>query len=574
MSNIGSYGHYSPTTQRRRPLAPREDITITVRSRNGGLQTTFCIEEPDAASVHELASICRQLFGHVAAVVRLILTLWVVPLKSTVAICRSLGKSFLGWLEGVLYNAPHQAQLLGNSVNSYISHRWPRLWGFMSRNTAPLFKVMQALMDYRNTMRKPTNTPAVRGSRDSMEDHYEDVILVRLKRRPSIPSPQIACTQNRRHWTQTLTSSALEDLPSLEELSMPDSMPIAALGSSSLAAQLHDANNHHQIETVPPERPSEHDASTSTICQRAEPSVAVFELSENSSPMINGTEESSIRNIAPPQGFPVPSIKSIQNPGDANLARSLDGTTAYNPDITIPLGSTSPVSSDPAGDETLSPVQLPLSHVSGNETQTRVSGESTNLWREGYENQRPPLRPITVRSISNPPINDRSTFPSSQYSPSTILRSWSSRSTTLSSCSPSLAKDASMKVTQTQQQSKRNSLDFHPGRSSTCYPNNEADYRGTRAASSCGEPHTSTRMLSRNQFAEADECRETCVSCATCDRRHKRIHRSSKIPRRIKTFEQFRARSRSRSRSRSPVSPRTIGPVGKKLQKKKTDKGH
>ncbi len=270
--------------------------------------------------------------------------------------------------------------------------------------------------------------------------------------------------------------------------------------------------------------------------------------------MAKNVQQSSVDQVQAPEGFPHANNRPLQGSKVARYLNSgphhpFETPEAYSGDAIPADCSASSVSSDPAHNESFSPEQFPLpSNVRNEPLFGSWAFTNSILQRSQATGLPPPSSPLAP--ISPEPRFDK---------PSTVLASLSSSS----------AQDESHQVTERAQNFQRLS-----GVQSACGDSppqhDDAGYYPSETASCCDRPFMPMRKRSEQQQSESDECYETCISCETCDRRHNRAPRRSKIPRRVKTLEHFRPRSSSFTSYHSAQSSGSANTVvRKKLQKRK-----
>lgn len=559
MATIQTYGRYSTPSSRERLTVSASTTGRAVNPRNGSLWRDFCLQEPSASPTVDLASTSRQIFRHVVALVRLVFVLYIMSLKPAARLCRSLTVSFLRCLVSTTKHVPKGAQLLGSSLQSKIRGRWPGVWRLMDRIIILPLQLMQAIVDFPEANRHPTEADALQWDNFNYDIQMETVVTARLGRRPSTPTARHEYEQNQPSLLQISAPIALDDIPTLEERSVPSLVGNLMLESSPFSNCSHETGDRSQSKITPIHGSPTPEAKANDKCCIAGPATTSFELTEPNLPMHKDAYHNSVDPLQPPREFPKSTIKRVHVCLEQNTDSPWIDTRNSHTDVTPARSETSSAASDPTHAESFSPVQFSLPY--SNEKQPLTTVRTLSTWSPQTHHgivQPPPVTSSPAASTPPPPNDDHA-------------------STASESHSSSLAKHPNLNpsVTKWARRLRQPSSETQPAWTEPFHPVD--DYYVSETASCCGEtcsrPTTTKKHCWQQQRAsEADDCsNETCISCEACDRRHKRTNHYSRIPRRVKTLEAFRGRSSSAGSCHSMAQ--TVGEVAavgrRKLQKRK-----
>ncbi len=547
MTTSNDYRYCSTPAPRQRSLISEGTITVVVSSRNGSVQTSFCVQDPSAPPAHDLASVFRQLFQHAVALVRLTFALCVMSLKPAVSVCCFLSERLLRWLDSILANMPHSAQFLGTFFKSQIRNRWPRLWKLICCTVVLPVHLMQAIIDFDEATRSPPTTLTLRGNGIAWDGQIDNVVTIRLLRPSPLPTAQCDYRWYRADMGQRSIPTASDDIPTLEERSVRSSVSHKVLESSPPSdGFIRDLSQSKVTPTEESPKPAMKDDDQS---QSAAPDMLSYDLCGTSARAREVSYCSSVDPLQVPQECPNDTIRPMHRSDEVNLNHPRQDAGACGAD-TIPADvETSSVSSDSAHAESFSPVSLPIPYTNRKDSLACVRILATCSPQEGHDIQQRSLVPFPAPGSPTPPGVHRSA--------------------NLDSNSSSAAKGASTNTTKWARKVQYTSSDLQLACNDPFHPRDDADFCASGTTSCYDEQYTPTPRSSTQQQSEADECNETCISCETCDRRHKRT-RGSRIPRRVKTLDQLRRRSSSFASCHSAPSTGSASTVvRRRLQKRK-----
>lgn len=589
-------------------------ISLPVNSRTLSRQTKFSVEESSTSPTNALASICQSLFWHVVALFRLTFALCIICLKPAARLCNALIDGFLHRLKSRLNQLPHWAKLLGTSLKLRIRARLPCLSKIVYSTLVLPAKLIQAVLHYNEPGRGQHDSHAMLGGGFPQELQIDTVVSIRLAGRPPTRTAHSDYTHDMLSMAHYSTAQAFTDVPTLEERSGPGHGSSNLLESPLSQKLLFDNSDEHQAETTTSEDSHRSEVQPDDQDHSAGLSVASFGLLETGEAMTDDASSDSIDPLEQPQGFPT-IIEPLPNSDEPNHKFSREYSTikrhnsvpvdfetlsvstdiaraeSFSPlQLSLPYtGSNGPIGgiptfvfkplyganeshlesprefstrrddSGPADDETLSistdrahaesfsPVQLSLPYINRKEPISGIPGLPSYSTQEGQEADQPPTCPS---SATLTPPDDH---------PTSIQRSYSS----------SIAEDNKANITEWARISQSESSIRQPEFNNPFQEHDDTDYCASETTSCYDDPFTSATKTSARQRSGGDECDETCISCETCNRRHKRV-RGSRIPRRTKTSEYVRRRSSSFASCQSVQTTVSAGTVvRRKLQKRK-----
>ena len=548
MTTIERYEYHGTPASLKRSWISQGTIMVAVSSRKGTVQTTFCMQNRPAPPAQNPAPIYRQLFQHVAGLVRLALALFITFLRTTVRMCRLLSESFFSFLSSTFDNVSYLTSSLGISLKSQIRNRLPHLWKVLDRVVVIPAQIMQAIIDFDEATNGQSKKHPMQESSIIVKAPTDDVVTISLVEHSSTITVQYEDIQERRGIPQVSASTVLDDIPMLEGRSVAGCVSSKLLECSPYSSHSSDAVDRCYSKITAPEDPQKHDMSSGNNFQNTGPATAAFEICERTAKMQDDTYHSSIDPLRPPQVFPQAVVKPTHKSDEANLGSNEDNLELYDADSVPASVEISFVSSDADPDESFSPEQIPPPYTNRDEPLAGVRILSTSSV-QGQEVEQASLMRSLAADSSKAQAND----------PLSIPQSRSSR----------IAKDTTTQVTRWARKSQCNSSDSQSACNDPFHENEDRDNCASETVSCYEEQYRHTARALRQQPSRTDACNETCISCETCDRRHKR-GRQSRIPRRVKTVKHFRPGSSGSIRCHSAQSMNSASTaVRRKLQERK-----
>jgi hypothetical protein len=548
MASIDSYDYYDDAIAPwKRSLNSESTITIVVNPRNESVHTTFHPQDPPADPNPDVASICCQSLRCIITLMRLTFTLFFMPFTPAIRLCRSLKRWFLQWL---LDNMQQRARWFRVVLNSQVRTRWPKLWRTMSRIILLPLQIVHAIITCQEATCRPPVETAVETNPIRFDDHFDSVVTIKFMKRYPGSTTEHKYLEKPLSIPPSLPLGHLDDLPTLEGRSTPTSKGNRLLDSRPYSGNPFESTEHFQRGNIAPEDSPQQEMQPFGPCESRGSATPRLPPCDGTARMTEDVQQSSVDQVQSPEACSDGNISPIQKSKTAQFCNVGSHHLPATPENCKDDAATadcnrSSISSDPAHDESFSPEQFPLPDINRKEPLFGSWTITNSSSQRGHEVELP-----SPSSTSPEPRLDR---------PSTVLGSVSSSS----------AQGETQLVTERPQNFQRLS-----GVQSACggspLQHDDTEYCPSETTSCCERPYMPTRRISGQQRFEADECYETCISCQTCDRRHNRAPRSSKIPRRVKTFEHSHRRSSSFTSYHSAQSAGSASTVVKrKLQKRK-----
>lgn len=630
MATVDLYGYHDTFRSRKRSLFLERTITVAVDPRNSTVQTTLRTQDLPRP---EPESMSRQLLRYISILTRLALILLLLPSKPVVRLCRTLKGWCLCWLKCALASVPHYIRSLDLSWRTQVRTRCPILCRAIDRIIQLPGQIMQAIMNLQEATRRDPRHEKIENNHISLNTSINGVVTIELVERYSMSIAGYEFREGRFGISQSLPWGDPDDVPTLETPRMPQSIgenmlspssyrlqhtrdnscssshPQHTIGSGSSSHRLPDAGDNSNIflrqqgtgDNTPTSyrrhddgdnNPSSYREETDNIhstpyrpqdfggCYQQRDSLLEDLPMENlnainnspgpsfstpqpiscegGAPTIRAVSSERHDQVKPADDFPNGTIRPISKPYRAQLHPH---STAYSPEPSETYNDYSgppdaEISSDfsPFGrDESFSPEQFPFPDVDQEDSLLGLWTRPTSSLQEEREAERTSTpAPIPV------PANTKAKARRPSGSPGSL--------------SHSSAQDTIRIARKRSQSLEGVATDVHFPYEDAFPPQVYPDYCPSETRSCCDEePYVPRSRIKRHHQSETETetCAEPCISCETCDRRHRRVARRSRIPRRTKPQEGFRPRSSSFNSyhpAQSTVPATTV--VRKKLLKR------
>jgi hypothetical protein len=521
MAGLNSHNHHTAPAPRTE-LISNHGITLVISSRHEGPRTTTALPELPAPQVPAFGTTCRELFHHLAALARTIFTLYVLPLVLLIRACLSLNKILLQSPRNTLLDLPNWGRGLRSFVNSQICSRSFTPEEFIDLVIFFPIRVTHAILEFLEAKTRFLITSTSPGSVASSGKYVGDSIAIRLIECSYLPSVEYDNVQHECRIPQTLDSATLDDIPSLEQhyIASPASNSLEQYPSAYMN-RFRDSPGY-PIDALPT-------INLPALTDQAKDEVQVTGLNERAlegrelgGPIIIDSDQSSTDLLQSPQEPPKSTTWPVHSSKESRLDRSEERRRQGHPGAPARRSHASSITSDPAKAESFSPIQFTprTSRIYSWEGMRYLSSYSTGS-RDA--DQPPSLAPDAPDASTSE--HDRSSNPADS-GPSTPGRNFSHHSINHA------------------RSSEKSSVDIQSPYKEINPLKEDSGWYLNETKSHKDEPTLVNLRSTRQQEPEADELSDTCVSCETCNRRHRRTC-PSKIPRKVKKVEPFRPRSSS-----------------------------
>jgi hypothetical protein len=544
MRHLQGYDAVEVRPPGRHILVSAGGVAVVRLASSDTVQATVSIQNPPYSTMADPRSICRHLLQHLVGIIRLCLLLCLFSTNTAIKFGCRRTRPILGGLDSATGRLPYWAGVWISCLKRRMQNLWPSLWSLINQSLLLPIQSLQARIEaYEQAQQVPAFT-GLSPEKVSSDGESDYIITINHLGGPIRVQPLRLPQQNSFSNPQTLPRLGPDDIPTLEEPTSPVSTherPVIDLQSTSL----HESTMRHPQRVLSAGLPQ--DLSNDLKCRNAaEHNSIVSELSNKGfsiatrvrSPWRIELPQSSARGTSKttsgPAGSPVQSDHQAHQKDSCVRTRESE--------MVPPSARKSSLSSDILHAESFSPERLiPSFHFSEEGLTQLKSLLASSPQTNNLEYSPTAVCPDPLHGEQSPDVDAYYTDKPPQTAPVRTERPHS---------------------TQHRPPALRSPL---PSKSSQHY---ETDYCPSDTTSFNDHPSPTSSGPHHQRNPSEDQYAESCVSCETCDRRHQRACRSSRIPRRVKTFEHCRPRTGSLGSCYSGKSAASVGTGGTVVRRK------
>lgn len=364
MAGLKSYNHHSALAPRTEFISDH-DIALIISSRHERPQTiTAAMRELPAPQVPAFGTTCRELIQLLAALVRTIFTLCVLPLVLFISACLSLSKILLQYLRGPLLDLSNWNRGLRNFVKSQICSRSFNPEEIIDLVIFSPIRITHAVLEFLEAKTRSLITSPSPRSAASSGIYVEDALAIKLLGPAYLPLLQPEYVQHNSYIPQTPTLATLDDIPTLEQHSIAG--PAGKAFDQCRSASLNRFGDTHgcQIDALPSRNlPAQTDQVKDEV-QIAGRNETGLERRELGAPMAVDSNQSSTDLLQSFPEYPKRATWPVHSSKGNRLERSQERRWQSHPGAPARRSNASSITSDPAKAESFSPIQFTLPRAS------------------------------------------------------------------------------------------------------------------------------------------------------------------------------------------------------------------